>query len=368
MNVIIIGAGASGLACAIKTKQLNNEATVTILERLSEPGKKILATGNGRCNITNANAKNYAETIKFFKSIGLLLRTESDRYYPYSLKSETVLEVLLETCRKLHIEIITDCEVTSVSPDLTIHTSKGIYKADKLAVCTGGKAQPNLGSNGSGYRLLEKLGHTVTPLCPALVQMESSSKYPHMIKGTRTRCTVQIELDGKIASKETGEVLFTNYGFSGIAIMNLSDIVSRNFISENPKKCILTIDLVPEMTMDELKEHQKVFGSLKGILGTVIDNIITKQVKGDKSAVPVIAKKWRHIITGTKGYDFAQVTYGGIPIDEVDRNYQSKTVPNLFICGELLDEQFPCGGYNLDFAWHSGIKSAKEIAKNDKNQ
>lgn len=363
MNVIIIGAGASGLACAIKIKQLNKTANVTILERLSEPGKKILATGNGRCNITNTNAVNCAQTVNFFKSIGLILRTEEDRYYPYSLKAETVLETLLETCRKLNIEIITECEVTAVSPNLTISTSKGTYKADKLAVCTGGKAQPNLGSNGSGYRLLKKLGHSITPLCPALVQLESSSKYPRIIKGTRTRCTVQVELDGKITSKETGEVLFTNYGFSGIAVMNLSHIIARNFTQESPKKCLLTIDLVPEMTTEELKAHQEEFGSLKGIVGTVIDSIITKQAKGDKSAVPVIAKKWRHIITGTKGYDFAQITYGGIPIEEVDKNYQSKIVPNLFICGELLDEQFPCGGFNLDFAWHSGIKSAKEIAK-----
>lgn len=363
MNVIIIGAGASGLACAIRIKQKNKTANVTILERLPEPGRKILATGNGRCNITNERAKNSVEAINFFKSIGLLMRNEDGRYYPYSLKSETVLETLLDACRNYGIEIVTDCEVTSVSPDLTVRTSKGTYNADKIAICAGGKAQPNLGSNGSGYRILEKLGHTVTPLCPALVQLESSSRYPRMITGTRTRCTVQLEINGKIASKETGEVLFTNYGFSGIAVMNLSAFAARNFISEEPKKCLLTLDLVPEMTTDELKEHQQKYGSLKGILGTAIDDIITKQVKGDKEAVPVIAKKWRHIITGTKGYKYAQVTYGGVPIDEVDKNYQSTIVPNLFICGELLDESFPCGGYNLDFAWHSAIRAAKEIAK-----
>lgn len=363
MNVIIIGAGASGLACAIKIKQLNKSAKVTILERLTEPGKKILATGNGRCNITNANAENCAETLDFFHSIGLITRIEDDRYYPYSLKAETVLEILLDNCKKYGIEIITECEVESISDDLTVKTSKGLFKADKIAVCTGGKAQQNLGSNGSGYRLLSKLGHSVTALSPALVQLESSSKYPRIIKGTRTKCAVKIELDNVEAGSEIGEVLFTNYGFSGIAVMNLSGIVSQNFAKENPAKCLLTLDLVPEMTIEELKSYQNRFGSFKGILGTAIDNIIMKQAKNDRSITPVIAKNWKHIITGTKGYDFAQITDGGIPIEEVDENFQSIIIKNLFICGELLNKQFPCGGYNLDFAWHSAIKSAKEIAK-----
>lgn len=362
METIIIGAGASGLACAIKLKQLKHDEAVTILERLSLPGRKILATGNGRCNITNKSAINCVETINFFDSIGLKLRMEDNRYYPYSLKAETVLEVLLDACKKLGIEIITDCEVTKIEQNLTVRTSKGTYAADRVVVCTGGTAQKNLGSNGSGFRLLSKLGHTVSPLSPALVQLTSSSKYPRIIKGTRTRCNVKINIDNKIAGSEIGELLFTDYGFSGIAVMNLSYIVAKNFSLKKPKNCTMSIDLAPDFTLNELKEHLAEHGTLKGILGTTINDIITKQAMNDTSKIPTIAKNWKHIITGTKGYDFAQVTLGGIPSDEI-KNFQSKIVPGLFICGELINEQFPCGGYNLDFAWHSGIRAAKEIAK-----
>ena len=230
METIIIGAGASGLACAIRLKQLKNNETVTILERLSEPGRKILATGNGRCNITNKNAINCVETVNFFDSIGLKLRMEDNRLYPYSLKAETVLEILLDTCKKLKIEIITDCEVTRIERDLTIRTSRGTYTADRVVVCTGGMAQKNLGSNGSGFRLLSKLGHTISPLSPALVQLTSSSKYPRMIKGTRTRCNIKINLNNKIAGSEIGEILFTDYGFSGMLKVEQKDKQQNLFL------------------------------------------------------------------------------------------------------------------------------------------
>lgn len=366
MATIIIGAGAAGLACAIKLKLIKPKENIIILERLSEPGKKLLATGNGRCNLTNEKAENYSEVKSFFNSIGLMLRSEEGRIYPYSLKAQTVLEILTDTCRSLKIEIVTECEVTEINSDLTIHSSKGIYKADNTVVCTGGQAQKNLGSNGSGYRLLTALGHSVTKLAPALVQLTSSSKYPRAIKGTRAKCSIAIELGGKIIKKEYGEVLFTDYGLSGIAVMNLSHIVSENFSKENPKKCVAVIDLTPEFTVDDLKNHIKKFGDLKGILGTALNNIITKQAGSNSSRIPDIAKSWRLIITGTKGYDFAQITSGGIPVDETN-NFQSKIIPNLYICGEILNKQFKCGGFNLDFAWHSGINTAKEIAKNDKN-
>jgi len=297
MSTIIIGAGASGLAAAISLKQRLASEKVIILERLSSAGKKILATGNGRCNLTNRYADGYDEVKAFFKNIGLMLcEEEQGRIYPYSLKAETVLDILLEACHNLNIEIITDCEVTEIKKDLTVHSSKGVFKADNIIVAAGGKAQKNLGSDGSGYTLLKKLGHSTTDLTPALVQLTSSSKYPRAIKGTRTRCNLKIELDGRIEGNEHGEILFTDYGLSGIAAMNLSCIVSENFAKKNPN------------------------------------------------------------------------TNGGIPLYEI-HDYQSTKIKNLYICGEILDKQFPCGGFNLDFAWQSGIKTANRIVekKNDTN-
>lgn len=369
MSTIIIGAGASGLAAAISLKQRLASEKVIILERLSSAGKKILATGNGRCNLTNRYADGYDEVKAFFKNIGLMLcEEEQGRIYPYSLKAETVLDILLEACHNLNIKIITDCEVTEIEKDLTVHSPKGVFKADNIIVATGGKAQKNLGSDGSGYTLLKKLGHSTTDLTPALVQLTSSSKYPRAIKGTRTRCDLKIELDGRIEGNEHGEILFTDYGLSGIAAMNLSCIVSENFAKKNPKKCIAVLDLIPKMNKEDISDYIKKFGSLRGILGRKLSDIISKQADNDAEKTASFAKNWRLILTGTKGFDFAQITNGGIPLDEVN-DYQSTKIKNLYICGEILDKQFPCGGFNLDFAWQSGIKTANRIVekKNDTN-
>ena len=370
MTTIIIGAGASGLAAAIALKQSVPDEKIIILERLSSAGKKILATGNGRCNLTNKYADGFEITKRFFEGIGLLLREEEQgRIYPYSLKAQTVLDTLLEACNKLDIDIVTDCAVTEIGKDLTVHSSGGSFTADSVIVAAGGKAQKNLGSDGSGYALLKKLGHSVTALSPALVQLTSSSKYPRTIKGTRTRCNIKIELNGEIKAEEYGEILFTDYGLSGIATMDLSHIVSENFAKDEPGKCIAVLDLAPEINEAELKAHVEKFGHLRGIFGSALSDILLKQSQGNPETAAKIAKSWRLIITGTKGFDFAQITSGGIPLSEVN-GFESKYVKNLYICGELLDKQFPCGGYNLDFAWTSGIAAAKKIAekRNDKNQ
>lgn len=366
MKTIIVGAGASGLACGIKLKQNNANANVTILERLNTPGKKILATGNGRCNLTNTNAENHEQVINFFNSIGLVTRNEEGRIYPYSLKAETVLEVLLNACENLGVNIITNCTVKEIKKDLTVITDCGNFKGDAVVVAAGGKAQKSLGSNGSGYDLLKRLGHTITPLSPALVQLTSSSKYPRAIKGTRTKCKISIEVDGCIKGSETGEILFTDYGISGIAAMNLSGIVAKEFTKKEPGKCIAVIDLTPDIAENELEAHGKQFGDFKGILGSKLNSIVIKQTNGDLEKCAKIIKNWRLILTGTKGFDFAQITSGGVPVNEIT-NFESNIIPNLYICGEILDKQFKCGGFNLDFAWHSGIETAKEITENDKN-
>lgn len=369
MTAIIIGGSAAGLAAAIKLKQNMPDAQVIVIERLEAAGKKLLATGNGRCNLTNIKADNYKEVSEFFNSLGLMLRTEDERVYPYSLKAETVVSVLLAECEKLGIEIVTECTAEKIDSDLTVYTDRGIFSADRVIVAAGGCAQKNLGSDGSGYKLLRQLGHSVTPVYPALVQLTSSSKYPRMIKGTRTKCRVSIEIDGKTAASEYGEVLFTDYGLSGIAVMNLSHTVSEYFGKNKNGRCTAVIDLIPELDEAQIKAHLEKFGSLTGILGTRLSDIIMKQACGSFETAAKISKSWRLIITGTKGFDFAQITKGGIPLDEVD-NFKSKKAPGIYICGEILDKQFECGGFNLDFAFHSGIAAANMITeeyKNDKN-
>lgn len=362
MTTIIIGAGAGGLACAVRLKQNCPGCSVKVLERMHEPGRKILATGNGRCNLSNVSAPHSSQVVDFFNSIGVITRTDSEgRIYPYSNQASTVLEALTESCEKLGVEIITDCTVERIDSSLCVHTSKGKFYADSVVIAAGGKAQKNLGSNGSGYDLLKSLGHSITPLYPALVQLTSSSKYPRALKGHRVKCRMTVQLDSSDIKSEYGEVLFADYGLSGIVTMNLSDIVSKNFAKENPQKCHAVLDLVPDMSQEELERHIKTFGSLKGILGSALADIIEKQASADVHRQAQIVKNWKLIITGTKGFDYAQITGGGADINEFD-HYSSKLVSGLYACGEVLDRQFECGGFNLNFAWFSGITVADEIA------
>ena len=362
MTTIIIGAGAGGLACAVRLKQNCPGCSVKVLERMHEPGRKILATGNGRCNLSNVSAPHSSQVVDFLNSIGVITRTDSEgRIYPYSNQASTVLEALTESCEKLGVEIITDCTVERIDSSLCVHTSKGEFYADSVVVAAGGKAQKNLGSNGSGYDLLKSLGHSITPLHPALVQLTSSSKYPRALKGHRVKCRMTVQLDSSDIKSEYGEVLFADYGLSGIVTMNLSDIVSKNFAKENPQKCHAVLDLVPDMSQEELERHIKNFGSLKGILGSALADIIEKQASADVHRQAQIAKNWKLIITGTKGFDYAQITGGGAELNEFD-HYRSKLVSGLYACGEVLDRQFECGGFNLNFAWFSGITVADEIA------
>lgn len=361
MATIIIGAGAGGLACAIRLKQNNPNFKVTMLERMPIAGKKILATGNGRCNLSNTHAEHCETVIDFFKSIGLVTRTDDEgRIYPYSNQAADVVGILLGECDRLGIEIITGCTVTEIDRTLKITTDKGIFKADTVVLAAGGKAQKGLGSDGSGYELLKKLGHSITQLSPALVQLTSSSKYPRKLKGHRIKCNMSILLNGKTIKSEYGEVLFADYGLSGIVTMNLSDIVSKNFISEQPEKCHAVLDLTPDIDKAEILEYLKKFGNLKGILGNALSAVIEKQADGDIAKMAALTKSWKLIITGTKGFDFAQITSGGAKLDEFDE-FRSKKIKNLYACGEILDKQFICGGYNLNFAWYSGIAVADKI-------
>lgn len=368
MTTVIIGAGASGLVCAVRLKQNNKNNNVILLERLDSVGKKILATGNGRCNLSNKNAEHYEEVISFFESIGLKTRCDEEgRIYPYSNQAATVQGLLEKECDKLKVKTVKSCKATKIENDLTVITDKGKIKADNIVIATGGKAQSSLGSDGSGYDILKGLGHKITSLSPALVQLTSPSKYPRQLKGQRVKGNMKILLDGETVKEEYGEILFTDYGLSGIVSMNLSEIVSRNFESNKPKKCHAIIDLADKFSENELKEHIDKFGSLDGILGFKISSILDKMANGDNNKAAHYAKNFQLIINGTKGYNFAQITSGGADLNEFN-HFESKKVKNVFACGEVLDKQFECGGFNLNFAFYSAIKVADYINKKDEEK
>lgn len=372
MKTVIIGGGASGLACAVKIKQNNRAVNVTILEHLDQAGKKLYATGNGRCNLTNRQADNNDSVEEFFKSIGLVMRADSEgRVYPYSNQASSVPEVLLSACKKYGVEIVYNCfveDAEKVEDKFNIFTSRGVFTADSLVLATGGTAQHALGSDGSGYSLAESFGHSITPLSPALVQLKSSSKHCRALKGVRAKCNVKIEINGSAVAEEFGELLFADYGISGIVVMDLSSYVNDEHLKNGSEKCVAVIDFVPEMSEQQLIEHYFKFKGFAGILPSKLCAIITKQAGDDVNLMAKYIKNWRLIITGTKGYDFAQITNGGVSLDELDEDNQSIITPQLYIAGELADRQFKCGGFNLNNAFYDGIKIADRITKtNDKN-
>lgn len=367
MRTVIIGGGASGLACAIRLKQNNPSHHVTILEHLDMIGKKLLATGNGRCNLTNQNAENHKITKEFFDSLGLVMRADEEgRMYPYSNQASSVVEILTTSCKSMGVEITYNCNtkgIELIDGIYNVYTDKGTYWCENLVLATGGKSQSALGSDGSGYALAKNLGHTVSQLSPALVQLKSSSRHCRALKGVRAKCNLAIEINGQSVAQEYGELLFADYGISGIVVMNLAHLINDKKINDGTDKVIASIDFIPEMTEEEILEHQNKFGSLMGILPERLCAILKKQANGEADKIAKYAKSWRIIITGTKGYDFAQITKGGVVNDELDENYQSKINPKLYIVGELTDNQFCCGGFNLDFAFSSGITAADCIAK-----
>ncbi|MBR4240685.1 MAG: aminoacetone oxidase family FAD-binding enzyme [Eubacterium sp.] len=367
MNIVVIGGGASGIACAIKTKLNNPDCSVTVLEHLDEPCKKIFATGNGRCNITNKYAPGFETTKNFFESIGLVLRESEDgRMYPYSNQASSVVETLVSNCRKLNINIVTSCTVKSAektAETFSVFTDKGVFSGDVLVLATGGKAQSALGSDGSGYSLAQTFGHKISALSPALVQLKSPNKNCRALKGIRAKCLVKLVIGDEIAKEEFGEVLFTDYGLSGIVVMNLSHLVCDEKIKNDNQRYSAVIDFVPEMTEEELLSHYKKFGNFEGILPLKLCTVLSRQAEGNEEKMAKYIKNWRLIISGTKGYEYAQITKGGIEKDELDESFQSKLCDNLYIIGELTDNQFPCGGFNLDFAWSSGVKAANKIAE-----
>lgn len=374
MRVIILGAGASGVSAAIRIKQLNRNIDVTLIEHLDSILKKIHATGNGRCNITNTSAEHYEKVKEFLTSLGLVLRKDDmGRMYPYSYHAASVVDIMTDACYKTGVNIITSCNATSAKYSdgkYIVYTDNAIYESDVLIVATGGRSQCALGSDGSGYAIAKSFGHTVSKLSPALVQLKSSNKHCKALHGIRVKCNLKIETNKVVLGEEYGELLFTDYGISGIVTMNLSKYISDDRLAHGTDKSVAIIDFVPEMSEEELARHYERFSSFEGLLQKKLCSIIEKQVGKNAKAMAKCIKNWRVIITGTKGYEFSQITQGGVKLNELTQYNESKLSKGLYFLGELTDKQFKCGGFNLNYAIYSGINAGENIIKdsiNDKN-
>ncbi len=389
MVIGIIGGGASGMAAALSAAQ-NRENEIHIFERQARLGKKLSATGNGRCNLTNLNIAPYfgddpdfsapaltrfspMETLSWFASLGLYTVTEeSGKVYPYSDQANSVLDVLRLALEKENITVHTGCEIEKVSKTETgfcLQTAEESYLCHRLIIACGGIAGTKLGGTMAGYRLLGSLGHKASRLRPSLVQVTSDWKALTALKGVRANAKVEIFHNDVLFAASCGELQFTEKGLSGPVVLE----ISRD-VCEGRGKWEARLDFLPNMPQNTLLSMLKnrknttltTDDLFTGILHNRLGRVLTKEAgiglctinmlsDGELERAAAATKALSVTLNGTLGMDSAQVTAGGVLTKDFDpETLESRLVPGLYACGEVLDIDGPCGGYNLQWAWSSG--------------
>lgn len=352
-DVIIIGGGAAGLAAAAS---LDKEIKTCILEKNKTPGRKIMATGGGRCNITNEACCHKDTALDFFKSLGLETYADPEgRYYPYSNQAADVVKVLLDSIEAKNVDIITGFETVSaefIDGYFMAADAKGRKVSGKaLLVAAGGKAAPQLGTTGDGYGIAKSFGHTVNKVYPILTGINTGDMKD--VKGVRAKGKVSLFKDGRLIASEIGEIQFNEDGISGICVMNMTIyIVSEKGepLDKALSRYSLELDLAPDFTEEELTGRNSSFG--------ILSEKLSAKVKINE------IKNWRLPVKGVKGWKDAQCTAGGVVTEEINMDTMESLKRNdLYFAGEILDVQGPCGGFNLQNAWETGIKAAKDINK-----
>ncbi|MGN1235269.1 MAG: aminoacetone oxidase family FAD-binding enzyme [Christensenellaceae bacterium] len=375
-TIAIVGGGASGMMCALELGRLSAR-DVIIIEKNDRVGKKLSATGNGQGNLTNTRmgTEHYfssdlsivggvlaefteRDTMETFRSIGgLLLPDERGRVYPASRQGSSATDLLRFALERAGVELKTGVSVTRINSDgrgFTLALSNGEeLNADYAVLATGGKAAKQFGTDGSAYALAKSFGHTLTPLYPSLVQCKTDGKELRSLKGIRTEVNLSFE-----GHTERGDLIFTDYGVSGDSVFRLSSYFTG-------KEGELLVEFLPDVSEKELfaiLDRKRVpEGELFcGILPNQIGRLLLRKAGSVKEAVRLV-KRFPLRMEGTLGFDYAQVTKGGVPMDEVTARLESKRQRNLFLTGELLDVDGECGGYNLQWAFASGAVAAREI-------
>ncbi len=410
VKVAVIGGGASGLACAIEilhTVKNDGDVRVTVIEKLPRVGKKLLVTGNGRCNLTNMNADSggyrgntafsqYAlntftpqKNIEFFNRLSLYTRQEEEgRVYPLSNQASSVLDCLRFECNRLGVETVCDYRAVHLK---TVHNGvvqkiivNNRDRFDYVVVACGGKAAKVQGTDGDSYELLKMMGHKITPIAPALVSL-NCDEFTKALKGVRSVCKMNLIIDGEKAQENYGEVQFTDYGLSGIPIMQLS-----RFVSMSPSNNIeIDLDVTPDFTAKQIENYlfdRREIGT--GLCENVLIGLMNKQLcitllkeckiapnskifemsDSDVLSLAKICKSWRIKVKNSRSFDYAQVTAGGADCSQFNpETMESNLVQNLFCCGEALDIDGDCGGYNLQWAWSSGRLAGRTIGERINN-
>lgn len=398
MKVAVIGGGAAGIFSALVASEKHE---VTIFERNNRIGKKLLATGNGRCNLTNVSVerKNFhgdgdfafkiykkfdnETAVKYFEDLGILTTTkESGKIYPRSLTAASVLNVFLEELENRNIEVKTDKyinKIEKIKNRFKIHTKEESYTFDRVIMATGGMSMASSGSDGNGYKLLKDLGHTLLETHPALVQLKLKSNFLKHLSGTKVEGVCYLLKDGKVIKERSGDILFTDYGISGPPILDLS----RYVIDGNYRlRFSIVNDLMTEEDKNDFLEYfYRTISSkdmtlerfLIGILNKKFIHYVLKTLDLDRNMkimdldpsksyelLKLLTESEFEII-GNNGYKNSQVTVGGISTKEINENMESKIVNGLYIVGEILNIDGDCGGYNLQWAWSSAYVAASSI-------
>ncbi len=402
MKVCIIGGGASGLYCALHIKKLSPAIDVTILEKQPRVGKKLLATGNGKCNFTNRNQTeafytseasekafsiiqrhNAKEIMHTFAEIGVESTTVGTLVYPRSLQAASVLDALRFKAEALGVNIKTDCMVKSIKKDgesFKISADETLT-ADAVIVASGSAAS---GGSGVGIKLLRSFGHTAAPAYPALVPVTCDTSYTKLAKGMRAQCNVQLCKNGARVASEDGEILFTEYGISGICILQLSRHISKSKAENEKASFHFEIDFAPEISETALlafyKNRRQSLGYLQtseflgGYLNKKIGQAVLKYCGITDFNAPAsnltdaqltnlakTTKCFKLEISGVLDATHAQACGGGVHLSEFTEHLESTKTKNLFACGEVLDVLGDCGGYNLTWAWASAYAVATGI-------
>ena len=389
MEIVVIGGGASGLAAAIEAAKYGS---VTVLERSERVGRKLAVTGSGRCNLTNLDlaperyhgeAPAFArpalerfdveDTLRFFYRLGLVTVAEpSGRVYPHSDQAGSVVDVLRFGALERGVRLLCGEKVLAIRPEqggFTVLTAGGSRRADRVIAAPGGAACPRAGGTEEGYRLLTDLGHTRTALRPSLVQLKTENSFTRPLKGVRADAGVKVIGRGQTLAESAGEVQFTDYGVSGPAVFEISRAAST------ADGRVLRLDLLRRVGTEELTAllekrretaltaenlltgvlHNKLGRTLLARLGYALQTPLRALTAGDIRRIAGAVKAVELPVTGTMGMEGAQVTAGGIRTAEFDpATLESRLVPGLFACGEVLDVDGDCGGFNLQWAWSSG--------------
>lgn len=406
-HVLVIGGGASGLMAAIAAGE--NGARVTILEKLDRVGKKILATGNGRCNLTNINMDSnffhgsnikflqgplnvfdVKTTLNFFEYLGVAHKVEEGgKVFPMSDQASSVLDVLRYKLKHLGVEECCNAEVISIqrnSKGFKIILKDGrVIKGDRVILATGGKAAPQFGSDGNGYLLAKSLGHNIIDVFPALVQLKLKASFLKALKGVKFIGQASVLAEDKVLRTEKGEILFTDYGISGPPILQLSRKAGERL--NKRQRVYIEIDMFPHLQEEELLQllqirlgyhpEKPLDFSFIGLLNKRLIPIVLKEAEitemqkkctqvseAEEKRIISILKHWKIEVSGTQNWRNAQTTAGGVNVEDIHgRSMESRLVPNLYFAGEILDIDGDCGGFNLQWAWSSGYVAGEYASK-----